>query len=562
MSRIGPNGQAAARMPQRRHSAEHEAYDPYGAPQQGQGQPQPYPQQHGQQGGPYGQPQHGGYGESNGYPQQGYGQAPSSYPQQGFGEQQGYGSGYGQSPQPSGYSSYAARQQPFVPAPHPFGQTPQHYTPDYDPPTQPPRGYAPQQPGYGHEADHHGQGARGFAPQPPQQPMPFDRFPPSQPQHGYGQPQAPQQGWGQQLLEEGRGHEPHGREMGHDMGHYPGAPGHPQHAEAGFQVGPQDHFNAEQQQQQDYADPDAAYDDSEIEEEEPRRGRRTLMIVAALVGAIGIGGAMAYTYKTFAGKAPGAKIGDQVAAKKATSVNSDKKLPTRLDGAAQDQPGQEGESGQAANDDPNAPRKVQIIRVPGNSDQPMQAAAPPPAPPPSIPGIMVDMGTPPPPRAQPPMAPVARAPAAPPAAPVAPVAGTSGPRPAAQPPVRSVASVPSEPAAEPAAPAAKKDKVAKAAAPKAKDDQTASIPASTTGYVAVLSSSKTRIDALKAFAEVQQKHNDVLETKQPDVQEVNLGEKGMRYRAIVGPPGSYAGAKQLCDQLESSGFKGCWVKPY
>ena len=61
---------------------------------------------------------------------------------------------------------------------------------------------------------------------------------------------------------------------------------------------------------------------------------------------------------------------------------------------------------------------------------------------------------------------------------------------------------------------------------------------------------------------MQQKHNEVLETKQPDVQEVNLGEKGMRYRAIVGPPGSYAGAKQLCDQLESSGFKGCWVKPY
>lgn len=553
MSRIGPNGQAAARMPQRRHSAEHEAYDPYGAPQPGQGQPQPYPQQHGQPGGQYGQPQQG-YGEQQGYPQ-GYAQPQQpAYPQQGYGEQQGYGSSYGQ-PSQAAYGSYAARQQPFVPAPHPFGQAPQQYAPDYDPPTQPPRGYAPQQPGYGHELDH-GQGARGFAPQAPQQPMPFDRFPPSQPQQGYGQPQAPQQGWGQQLLEEPRGHDPHG----HDMGHYPAAPGaHPQHAEPGFQVGPQDHFT---EPQQEYADPDAAYDDGEMEEEEPRSGRRTLMIVAALVGAIGIGGAMAYTYKTFAGKGPSAKLGDQVAAKKATSVNSDKKLPTRLDDAQQEQPGQaESETAQGPNDDPNAPRKVQIIRVPGNADQPMQAAAPPPAPTASIPGIMVDMGTPPPPRAQPPQAPMARAPVAPPAAPVA---SNAGPRPAAQAPVRTVASVPPAEPAEPAAPpAVKKDRVAKAAVPaKAKDDQTASIPASTTGYVAVLSSSKTRIDALKAFAEVQQKHNDALETKQPDVQEVNLGEKGMRYRAIVGPPGSYAGAKQLCDQLESSGFKGCWVKPY
>ena len=324
MSRIGPHGQAAARMPQRRHSAEHEAYDPYGAPQ-GQGQPQPYSQQ-GQAGGHYGQPQQG-YGEQAGYPQQGYGQQQPSYPQPGYGEQ-GY-TGYGQ-PQQSPYGSgYAARQQPFVPAPHPFGQAPQQqYAPDYDPPTQPPRGYAPQQPqGYGQDFDQ-AQAARGYAPQPP---IPFDRFP--QPQQGYAQPQAPQpHGWGQQSLDESRGAEPHG----HDLGHYPGQPGgHPQHADAGFQVSPQDHFTTEPQQE--YADPDAAYDDGDLDEEEPRRGRRTLMIVAALVGAIGIGGAMAYTYKTFAGKGPSAKLGDQVAAKKSTtSVNSDKKLPTRLDDGQQE----------------------------------------------------------------------------------------------------------------------------------------------------------------------------------------------------------------------------------
>ena len=55
-------------------------------------------------------------------------------------------------------------------------------------------------------------------------------------------------------------------------------------------------------------------------------------------------------------------------------------------------------------------------------------------------------------------------------------------------------------------------------------------------YVAVLSSQKTRMDALKAFADLQQKYGDVLASKTPDVQEANLGDKGA-YRAVVGPPG-------------------------
>jgi len=47
-------------------------------------------------------------------------------------------------------------------------------------------------------------------------------------------------------------------------------------------------------------DADAEFDEAMAEEEEePRRGRRGLMIVAALVGAIGLGGGMAYGYKTF-----------------------------------------------------------------------------------------------------------------------------------------------------------------------------------------------------------------------------------------------------------------------
>ena len=67
------------------------------------------------------------------------------------------------------------------------------------------------------------------------------------------------------------------------------------------------------------------------------------------------------------------------------------------------------------------------------------------------------------------------------------------------------------------------------------------VTASTSGYVAVLSSQKSRMDALKAFADLQQKYGDVLSSKTPDVQEANLGDKGVwlsgrplvrRYRAM------------------------------
>ena len=82
------------------------------------------------------------------------------------------------------------------------------------------------------------------------------------------------------------------------------------------------------------------------------------------------------------------------------------------------------------------------------------------------------------------------------------------------------------------------------------------------GYVAVLTSQKTRMDALKMFADLQQKYGDVLGTKTPDVQEANLGDKGMWYRAVVGPPGSKDGANNVCSQLKSAGYNGCWVTAY
>ncbi len=63
---------------------------------------------------------------------------------------------------------------------------------------------------------------------------------------------------------------------------------------------------------QGYGETDAEFDEATAEEEEePRRGRRGLMIVAALVGAIGLGGGMAYAYKVALPGAHGTGRGHQ-----------------------------------------------------------------------------------------------------------------------------------------------------------------------------------------------------------------------------------------------------------
>ena len=70
------------------------------------------------------------------------------------------------------------------------------------------------------------------------------------------------------------------------------------------------------------------------------------------------------------------------------------------------------------------------------------------------------------------------------------------------------------------------------------------------GFVAVLSSKKSRMDALKVFADMQQKYGDVLASKTPDVQEANLGERAV-VSAVVGPPGSRDAALGVCSQLKT-----------
>ncbi|MDX2259693.1 MAG: SPOR domain-containing protein [Hyphomicrobiaceae bacterium] len=129
------------------------------------------------------------------------------------------------------------------------------------------------------------------------------------------------------------------------------------------------------------------------------------------------------------------------------------------------------------------------------------------------------------------------------------------PPPARKPPVRQ-ATVTPEPA-PPRAPVAASD-----------PDPASSPPAATgsLGFVVVLGSvpvsATSRMDALKQYADLQQRYGSVLGGRTPDVREADLGAKGKYHRLLVGPPASKTSANELCTALKGAGYPSCWITPY
>jgi SPOR domain len=498
MSGNGPIGHPGARPQVRRPLTD----DPYGTPATGQ------PQQ------PHWPPR---YAEPAAH-QPVYGQQPTYAQPLPQGAQQSYGQdAHGQQPAPGYFFPQAAPE---------------------------PQGYAP--PTSGHQLPFGGPGlppAPGYA---------------SAPQHAQTVP---------------RGPDPQGYDLGTYMPATAPAYG-PADADPYQQAHDPAHFGAPNQ---GYGETDADFDEMLAEEEEQPRRRRGLMIVAALVGAIGLGGAMAYTYKSLVspsgGRAPVIKAADfgpnkvKPEAQDGKVVpHTDKKLLNRLgeEGTAPAPPARivvptSAPPAADPSDDPNGPRKVKVIPIPTGSAPATTASAPPrPSGPPlvAVPGVMLETGIPQMPAQQGPPPSATRATLPPPAQ--APPARTMP-----QPPPAKTAAAKIAPAAEPAAPP--RAPVAKTPVPKkppAAEAPMATSAAGTSGYVAVLSSKKSRMDALKAFADIQQKYGDVLASKTPDVQEADLGDKGLWYRAVVGPPGSRDSASAVCSQLKTAGHTGCWVTAY
>lgn len=529
-----------------------------------------------------------------GYPQQ---SADAWPPQQeagfqggGFAQQAGYGQPQQTSQQPD-YGHWGALQagQPGQPGP---AQT-DPYAPQFEPYVAPgsapygrqqASGYgqqpnAPQWPGRGGAADPRGFDAGGYG---------GPGYAPAQPAQGsgfadaYNEPELSSADWAGQPSE-----------FEHDS--------YQQHARGGGNLGFATAEGGE-------LDPVYAEDEGEYEDEDAPRSRRPLMVVMALIGAVLVGGGMAYGYKKMSsagpqGEPPIVKSEDFPSKTKPADAGgktfpySDTKIMGRLgdgtssapaDGSPDQAPAAPSDTAQATPPDDTAndggPRKVSTLVV--GRDGSIQSPPEPPAQPSQVavvPGTsLVDTfgqngggqghgrdeplpqahqgksvsgdDTP---------APMKKA-----AAPVkvSKINSVSGAKPSA-----TTGSIDDRDDAAAPAPTKKLRKVARAETATTSDAYSESGPPITSsgggsGYVAVLASvphsESSRIDALKRYADMQQKYATALSGKTPDIATANLGAKGNFDRLIVGPPGSRQEASNVCSQLKAEGYTSCWVTTY
>ena len=78
-------------------------------------------------------------------------------------------------------------------------------------------------------------------------------------------------------------------------------------------------------------------------------------------------------------------------------------------------------------------------------------------------------------------------------------------------------------------------------------------PAAAGGYVVQVSSQKNEADAQASYRALQSKFPNVLGSRAPLIKRADLGDKGVYYRAMVGPFGSSDEASQFCGSLKSAG---------
>jgi SPOR domain len=332
--------------------------------------------------------------------------------------------------------------------------------------------------------------------------------------------------------------------------------GDPGHAGAGLQASAQDPLD-------DY--PEDEYDD------EPKRGGRKLLVVGALVGAICVGGGLAYAFKAFGvgGKTPLiAKVDTPLSKPKANQVAQ---LPAGAKVAEKLPEIVPNQMVASQTNDVGGPRSVQTIAVGPPGSQPLpsppQTATP-------MPGMVLQGFGGPQGGPQPVSPQTGTASPRPAALPVAPPAPLVAAPPKAAPPAKIAAAIPEAPK-KPVPPA--KAKSADAFSPAGPVGATGGVVAAPTvkaaglgaggvgsGYVAaILSTQKGRAEAMKSFADLQQKYSEVLGSKPAEVQERDLGEtKGIWFRAVVGPPGSREAAAAVCKQLAAAGHAGCFATAY
>lgn len=80
-----------------------------------------------------------------------------------------------------------------------------------------------------------------------------------------------------------------------------------------------------------------------------------------------------------------------------------------------------------------------------------------------------------------------------------------------------------------------------------------SVQASTGGYVVQISSQRSEADAQSSYRALQGKFPSVLGSRPPLIKRADLGDKGIYYRAMVGPFGTPDEATQFCGSLKTAG---------
>ena len=326
--------------------------------------------------------------------------------------------------------------------------------------------------------------------------------------------------------------------------------------------------SGEQDYQRDPAYPDDpyAYQNEYDEEPEPKKRSKGLMTVAAVLALAVVGTGAAFAYRTFVGaprsgeppiiradnsptkvmpapsdaasKAPDRIVpgdgGEKLVSREETPVDVNSRSigprvaypplnqnnnPPPVASVSPSGPPQGGSNGTMPNSEP---RRIKTLPIKGDADNggvPAGAAAPPkpasrnaaaqttaPGPGPTIPG--------------------ARNPASANASANTPMSlAPQGGQTADPPPARVAATNPTQAAA----------------------------PAASGGYLVQVSSQKNEADAQASYRALQTKFPSVLGPHSSMVKRVDLGEKGVYYRAYAGPFGSSEEAVQVCNNLKSAG---------
>ena len=333
-----------------------------------------------------------------------------------------------------------------------------------------------------------------------------------------------------------------------------------------------------------YPDDPYAYQDGYEEEPDERPKRRGgLLTVAAVLTLAVIGTGAAFAYRTYVGSA---RIGDPPIIKADNS-------PTKMVPAPSDSAGKTPDRMPAGDGTEKiVPREEAPVDVNARTAgprvvfPPLNQNANPPSPasvatntmPPAASGVTPSNGT---------MtngeprkirtfavhgdqpdgaaAPVTAAPAPPPASPKSAAATRQVPPPAA---TRSAAPAPtgnaplslspdSAQASLPPAPAEPRTRMA-ATAPTATAPASDAAPAAEGRFLVQLSSQPSEAEAQSSFRSLQKKFPDQLGSQSPVIKRADLGEKGIRYRAMVGPFASRDEATRFCMSYKSAGGQ-CFV---